>query len=154
LSTRRRGRLPAVETLAPVRLQRLASAVPWALVGLILLWGGLLGDSGGDKLIGFGGAAVLTVVAFRAARLRLVLGDEVVVVGWTQSRRFPWSEVERFVVNEKGLAIRLRGGLEESVPAFAMGGWTLRSKREAMRNSLDELCARAEEYRRSRRGKK
>ena len=143
-----------METLAPVRMQRLVTAIPWALVGLILLAGGLLGDSATDKVIGFGGAAALGVIAVRAARLRLVLGDEVVAVGWVNSQRLPWSEVEKFVVTDKGLMIRMRGGLEESVPAFQMGGWVLPSKRNAMRVKLDEVCARAEEYRRSRRGKK
>ena len=149
-----RGRLRAVETLAPVRMQRLTAAVPWALVGLILLLGVLLGDSVTYQVIGFGGAAALGTIAVRAARLRLVLGDDVVAVGWVNSQRLPWSEIEKFVVNEKGLAIRMRGGLEETVPAFQMGGWTLRSTREAMQTRLTEVCARAEEHRRSRRGKK
>jgi hypothetical protein len=143
-----------VETLAPVRLQRLIAAVPWALVAVILLLGGLLGDSGGAKVIGFGGAVVLTAVALRSAQLRLVLGDEVVVVGWFGSRRLPWGDVEKFVVNDKGLAVRTRGGLEEPVPAFPVGGWASRSKRNSMLVRLDEVCARAEEYRRSRRGRK
>jgi hypothetical protein len=135
-------------------MQRLASFLPWALVSLILLWGGQLGDSPSDKVIGFGGAAVLAVVSYRAARLRLLLGDEVVVVGWFRSHHIPWTDVEKFVVNEKGLAVRLRGGLEEAVPAFQMGGWLFRSMRDSMAADLERQRARAEEYRRSRRGRK
>jgi hypothetical protein len=140
-----------VETLAPVRLQRLASFLPWALVSLILLWGGQLGSGTGDKVIGYGGAAVLAVVSFRAARLRMVLGDEVVVVGWYRSQRVPWREIEKFVVTDKGLAIRMRGGLEQSVPAFPMGGWLFRSMRNSMRADLDRTCAQAEHARKQRR---
>jgi hypothetical protein len=143
-----------VETLAPVRLQRLASFLPWALVSLILLWGGQLGSGTGDKVIGFGGAAVLAVVSFRAARLRMLLGDEVVIVGWLRARRVPWTEIEKFVINDKGLAIRMRGGLEEQVPAFPMGGWLFRSMRDSMRADLERICAKAEQTRRERRGRK
>lgn len=143
-----------METLAPVRLQRLTSFLPWALVSLILLWGGQLGDSTRDKVIGYGGACVMAAVSYRAARLRMLLGDEVVVVGWFRSRRVPWTEVEKFVVNDKGLAIRMRGGLEEAVPAFPMGGWLFRSMRDSMRADLDRVCEKAERYRRSRRGRR
>jgi hypothetical protein len=140
-----------VETLAPVRLQRLTSFLPWALVSLILLWGGQIGDSTGDKVIGYGGAAVLAVVSYRAARLRMLLGDDVVVIGWFRARRVPWTEIEKFVVTDKGLAIRMKGGLEESVPAFPMGGWILRSMRDSMRADLDRTCEKAERFRRERR---
>ena len=143
-----------METLAPVRLQRLTSFLPWALVSLILLWGGQLGDNNRDRVIGYGGAVLMAVVSYRAARLRLHLGDEVVIVGWLRSRRVPWTEIEKFVVNDKGLAIRMRGGLEESVPAFPMGAWLFRSMRDSMRADLDQTCARAERYRRERRGRR
>jgi hypothetical protein len=143
-----------VETLAPVRLQRLASFLPWALVSLILLWGGQLGSDTSDKVIGFGGAAILAVVSYRAARMRLMLGDEVVIVGWFRTRRVPWSEVERFVVSERGLAMRMRGGLEEQIPAFPMGGWLFRSMRDSMRADLERVCAQAEQARRGRRGRR
>lgn len=149
-----RGRLPGVETLAPVRLQRLASFLPWALVSLVLLWGGQAGDSTFDKVIGYGGAAATAAVSFRAARLRVLLGDEVVVIGWFRARRVPWKEIERFVVNKKGLAIRMRGGLEENVAAFPMGGWLFRSTRDSMRADLDRICEKAERARRARRGRK
>ena len=149
----KRGRLPAVETLAPVTMQRVTAFLPWALVAVILLLGGLVGTSSSDKLIGFGGAVVLFGVALRAARLRLLLGEDVAVVGWFGTRRVPWKEVERFVVNEKGLAIRMRGGLEEGVPAFAMGGWVLKSVRARMQAELERTCERAEEFRRARRSK-
>ncbi|HUR74628.1 MAG TPA: hypothetical protein VMZ00_10155 [Sporichthya sp.] len=140
-----------METLAPVRLQRLASFLPWALVSLILLWGGQAGDSTFDKVIGYGGAAVLALVSYRAARLRMLLGDEVVVVGWYRARRVPWTEIDKFVVTDKGLAIRLKGGLEESVPAFPMGGWLFRSMRDSMRADLARACEQAEQVRRDRR---
>lgn len=143
-----------METLAPVRLQRLTSFLPWALVSLILLWGGQVGDRTLDRVIGYGGAALLAVVSYRAARLRVLLGDEVVVVGWLRAHRVPWSEIERFLVNDKGLAIRHKGGLEEQVPAFPMGGWLLRSMRDSMRADLDRVCLKAEQARRQRRGRK
>ena len=143
-----------METLAPVRLQRLASFLPWALVSLILLWGGQAGDSTFDKVIGYGGAAVLAGVSYRAARLRMMLGDQVVVVGWLRAERLPWTEIERFLVNDKGLAIRMKGGLERQVPAFPMGGWLFRSMRDSMRADLDRMCEKAERARRARRGRK
>lgn len=149
------GRLRAVERLAPERrLQRVAGSLPWALICVILIGGGLLGSGAMDQVLGFGGAAFFALVAFRAARLRLLLGDDIVVVGWLGSRHVPWSEVEKFVVTKKGLAIRMRGGLEEQVPAFSMGGWVLPSMRASMQADLDRVCGKAEEYRRSRRGKK
>ena len=143
-----------METLAPVRLQRLTSFLPWALVSLILLWGGQAGSGTSDKVIGYGGAAVMALVSYRAARLRLILGDEVVVVGWFRSRRVPWAEIEKFVVTEKGLAIRMRGGLEEPVPAFPMGAWLFRSMRDSMRADLNRVCEKAERRRRDRRGRR
>lgn len=141
-----------MQTLAPMRLQRLASFLPWALVSLILLWGGQAGTSTFDKVVGYGGAALLAAVSFRAARLRLVLGDEVVVVGWLRSRRVPWPEIEKFVVTDKGLAMRMRGGLTEQVPAFPMGAWLFRSMRDSMRADLARVCEKAEQARRGRRG--
>ncbi len=142
-----------METLAPVRLQRLASFLPWALVSMILLYGGQAGSGTADRVIGYGGAAVLAAVSYRAARLRMILGEDVIVVGWLRSRRIRWKEIERFVVNDKGLAIRLRGGLEESVPAFPMGGWLFTSMRDSMRADLDRILAKAERARRERRGR-
>lgn len=143
-----------METFAPVRLQRLASFVPWALISLILLWGGQLGGGTDDKVIGYGGAAILAVVSFRAARLRMMLGEEVLVIGWFGTKRYQWAQVEKFIVNSKGLAIRMRGGLEEQVPAFPMGGWLLRSMRNSMVADLERVAGAAERFRRERRGRK
>ncbi|MGQ0623756.1 MAG: hypothetical protein ACT4PP_03755 [Sporichthyaceae bacterium] len=143
-----------MENLAPVRMQRLASFLPWALVSLILLYGGSAGDESRDKIIGYGGAAVFALVSFRAARMRLLLGDQVVIVGWLRARKLAWSEVERFVVTKKGLTIKLRGGLEEAVPAFPMGAWMLPSMRESMQSDLQRTAARAEDFRRRRRPKR
>lgn len=143
-----------METLAPVRLQRLASFLPWALVSMILLYGGQVGSGTVDHVIGYGGAAILALVSYRAAKMRMILGEDVIVIGWAGKTRHKWSEIEKFVVNPKGLAIRLRGGLEEQVPAFSMGGWLLKSMRDSMRADLERVCAKAEQHRRERRGKK
>lgn len=143
-----------METLAPVRLQRLASFVPWALISLILLYGGQAGSSTADHVIGYGGAAVFFLVSYRAARLRMILGEDVIVVGWLRSIRVKWTEIERFVVNDKGLAIRMRGGLEQNVPAFPMGGWLFRSVGNSMRADLERTCTQAERARRERGGKR
>lgn len=143
-----------MENLAPVRLQRLASFLPWALVSAILLYGGSAGTEPRDKVIGYGGAALFALVSFRAARMRLLLGDQVVVVGWLRARKIAWNEIERFVVTKKGLTIKMRGGLEEPVPAFPMGAWMLPSMRESMRADLERTAARAEEVRRTRRPRK
>ncbi|MGQ0464503.1 MAG: hypothetical protein ACT4QG_04190 [Sporichthyaceae bacterium] len=137
------------ESFAPAQMQRLASSVPWTLVALVLIYGGLAGDEAKDKIIGFGGAALAMVVSFRAAKMRLVLdGDEVLIVGWLKARRIPWSDVDRFVLNTKGLAVKTRGGIEESVPAFAMGGWILKSIRNSMQADLQQTLEKAERYRR------
>jgi hypothetical protein len=90
------------ETMAPLQMQRLASSAPWSLVSLILLYGGMAGHTVNSKIIGFGGAAVLALVSFRAARLRLLLGPDVVIVGWLKSTHYPWSEIDKFVLNDKG----------------------------------------------------
>lgn len=137
------------ETFAPMQMQRVASSVPWSLVALVLIYGGLAGDEPKDKIIGFGGAALATLVSYRAARMRMVLdGEDVLIVGWIKSSRVPWSDVDQFVLNAKGLAVKRRGGIEESVPAFAMGGWVLKSVRNSMHADLAQTLERAERYRR------
>jgi hypothetical protein len=140
-----------VETMAPVRLQRVASSVPWSLVALILFYGGLAGHSALSKVIGFGGAALFTLVSFRAARLRMLLGQDVVVVGWLGAKHYPWAEIEKFVLNDKGLAIRMRGGLEIPVPAYPVGGTFTKRIRESMLAELEQTLERAERFRRERR---
>ena len=133
-------------------MRQLASSVPWSLIALILIYGGLAGDEAKDKLIGFGGAALATLIAFRAARMRMVLGQQdVLVTGWVRAKRIPWADVDRFVLNDRGLAIKLHGGLEERIPAFAMGGSLLRSVRESQRADLKDALERAERYRRKAR---
>lgn len=143
--------MTAPEEIGQLGLQRLASSVPWSLVALILIYGGIAGGSTRDHVIGFGGAVLVTAVAFRAARLRLLLGDDVVVVGWLRATHYQWSEIEKFVVNDKGLALRMRGGLEVQIPAFPMGAWMFRRLRDSMRADLERTLARAERYRRQRR---
>lgn len=142
-----------IEIMAPLQLARVASSVPWSLVALILMYGGLSGTSIRDKIIGFGGAIVLTVVAWRAARLRLLLGPDVVVVGWLGSKHYPWSEIDKFVVNDKGLAMRMRGGLEVPIPAFPMGGAVFKKVQASMQADLEQNLERAEKYRRRRAGR-
>jgi len=137
--------------VAPLQLQRLASSAPWSLVALILFYGGTAGHGVRAKLIGYGGAVLFTAVAYRAARLRLLLGEDVVVIGWLGPKHYGWSEIEKFVVNDKGLAIRMRGGLEIPVPAFPMGGAVFKRLRESVRADLEATLARAERYRRERR---
>ncbi|MGQ0846157.1 MAG: hypothetical protein ACT4QF_18705 [Sporichthyaceae bacterium] len=136
------------ETIAPLQMQRLATSVPWTLVALVLIYGALAGDETKDKIIGFGGAALSMVVSFRAARMRLVLGDDVEVVGWFRARHVQWSEIDRFVLNDKGLAIKMRGGIEETVPAFSMGGAIFKKVRASMEADLQQSLERAERYRR------
>ncbi len=137
------------ETLAPMQMQRVASSVPWTLVALVLIYGALAGDETKDKLIGFGGAALSMLVGYRAARMRMVMGgDDVLLVGWFKSVRIPWGDVERFMLTDKGLAIKMRGGLEQPVPAFAMGGFTFKTMRDSMRSDLQLSLEKAERYRR------
>lgn len=136
------------ETFAPLQLQRVASSAPWSLVALVLMYAGIAADQPWEKFVGFGGAVVLTLVSYRAAKLRMVLGTDVIVVSWLGGKHYPWSAVDRFVVNDKGLAIKLRGGLEESVPAFPMGGWLIKTFRDSMLADLEQTRDRAERYRR------
>jgi hypothetical protein len=139
------------EEIRQLRVQRLAASVPWTLVALILIYGGIAGHSGKDKAVGFGGAFLVTLIALRAARLRLMLGEDVVVVGWFGNRHFAWSEIEKFVVNNKGLAMRMKGGLELQIPAFPMGPSLIKKLRESMRADLELTLARVEKYRLNRR---
>jgi hypothetical protein len=141
-----------VETMTPVRMQRLASSAPWSLVALILFYGGLAGHTAMSKLIGFGGAALFTAVSMRAARLRLLLGQDVVVVGWLGAKHYPWAEIEKFVINDKGLAIRMRGGLEVGVPAYPVGATFSKRLRASMFAELEQVLERAERFRTQRRG--
>jgi hypothetical protein len=138
------------EEIGQLGAQRFASAVPWLLVALILVYAALAGDSHRDKVIGLGGAVLVAAVAVRAARLRLLLGDDVVVVGWLRAKHYAWSEIEKFVVNDKGLAMRMRGGLELQIPAFPMGAWMIKKMRDTMRADLDRTLVRVEKHRRQR----
>ncbi|HZZ48919.1 MAG TPA: hypothetical protein VFE65_18730 [Pseudonocardia sp.] len=141
-----------VEEMAPLRLQRVASSAPWSLVALILLYGGLAGHSALSRLTGFGGAVLFTVVSYRAARLRLLLGPEVVVVGWLGSKRYPWSDIEKFVLNDKGVAIRMRGGIEVAIAAYPRGGSMIRKLQDSINTDLEQVVDRAERFRKTRRG--
>lgn len=137
------------ESIAPLRLQQLASSVPWSLVALVLIYGGAAGGEPKDKIIGFGGAALATLVAWRAARMRMVLTPaEVLVVGWVNAKRIPWSDVDHFLIGDRGLAVKLRGGLEERVGAFAVGGGLFKTMRESQKADLQGVLERAERYRR------
>jgi hypothetical protein len=139
------------EEIQQLRVQRLAASVPWTLVALILIYGGIAGHGAKDKIIGFGGAFLVTLIALRAARLRLMLGDDVIVVGWFGNKHYAWSEIEKFVVNDKGLAMRMKGGLELQIPAFPMGPSLIKKLRESMRADLEQTLARVEKYRLGRR---
>lgn len=137
------------ETFAPLQMQRVASSVPWTLVALILIYGGSAGDEVKDKIIGFGGAALAMLVGYRSARMRLILDEQdVTIVGWIKAKHLPWSDVERFVINDKGLAVKMRGGIEEAVPAFAMGGGLFKTIKASVRADLEKTLERAERYRR------
>jgi hypothetical protein len=135
------------EEIGQLRVQQLAASVPWTLVALILIYGALAGHGVRDKVIGFGGAFLVTLIALRAARLRLLLGDDIVVVGWFGNKHYAWSELDKFVVNDKGLAMRMKGGLETQIPAFPMGPSLLKKLRESMRADLEQTLARVEKYR-------
>jgi hypothetical protein len=138
------------ETLTPVRMHRVASSLPWSLVGMLLLAGGSAGHTVFSKVVGFGGAALFMLVSLRAARLRLQLGPDVVVVGWLTSTHYPWSEIDKFVLNDKGLAIRMRGGLEIAVPAYPYGGAVFKKMQQSMEADLEQVLARAEQFRKQR----
>jgi hypothetical protein len=142
------------EEIGQLRVQRLAASVPWTLVALILIYGGLAGHSTKDKAIGFGGAFVVTLIALRAARLRLMLGSDVVVVGWLGNKHYAWSEIDKFVLTDKGLAMRMKGGLELQIPAFPMGPSLLKTLRESMRADLEQTLTRVEKHRVNRRQSK
>ncbi|HEX3830235.1 MAG TPA: hypothetical protein VHV82_23450 [Sporichthyaceae bacterium] len=138
------------ETLTPVRMHRMVSSLPWSLVGMLLLAGGSSGHSAFSKVVGFGGAALFMLVSLRAARLRLQLGPDVVVVGWLTSTHYPWSEIDKFVLNDKGLAIRMRGGLEIAVPAYPYGGAVFKKMQQSMEADLEQVLQRAEQFRKQR----
>lgn len=142
-----------METFAPVQMQRLGNSVPWALVALILIYGSTSARDTGPKVLGFCAAGLITVVAWRSARMRLLLGDEVVIVGWFHSTRIPWREVERFEVNDKGLFVKQIGGLETQVPAFSVGGSMMKSMRASQRAELEGIAVKAEKVRKERQQK-
>jgi hypothetical protein len=134
-------------------MQRMASSLPWSLVGVLLLAGAQAGHTPTSKVIGYGGAGLFMIVSLRAARLRLVLGSDVVVVGWLRSTRYPWSEIDKFVINDKGLAIKMRGGLEIPVPAYPIGAAVVRRMRDSMVADLEQIRDRAEAFRKQRGGR-
>ena len=143
-----------METVRPVQLQRVANSVPWMLVALVLFYGSssALGRNNTSAVIGFIGAAAMVWVAWRSARLRLLLGDEVVIVGWFGKTTIPWSDIQRFDYNKKGLFIKQVGGLETAVPAFTMGASLLKSIQRSQEAEMQELVAKTENIRRSRIG--
>jgi hypothetical protein len=131
-------------------MQRLGNSVPWALVALILIYGANSAQSSSAKAGGYAAAALITLVAWRSARMRLLLGDQVVIVGWVHSTKIPWREVERFEVNNRGLFVKQVGGLETQVPAFSVGGSMLKKMRASQKAELDLIAARAEKVRKER----
>jgi hypothetical protein len=139
-----------VETIAPVQMQRLGNSVPWALVALILIYGATSAQSTAAKVGGFAAAALMTLVSWRSARMRLLLGDEVVIVGWFHSTRIPWREVDRFDVNTRGLYVKQVGGLETQVPAFSSGGSLIKAMKASQQAELQGVAARAEKSRKER----
>jgi hypothetical protein len=128
----------------------MVSSLPWSLVGILLLAGGSAGHTPMSKVIGYGGAALFMVVSVRAARLRLQLGPDVVVVGWLGATHYPWSEIDKFLINDKGLAIRMRGGLEVAVPAYPVGAAVFKKMQQSMTADLDDVLHRAEQFRKQR----
>lgn len=135
------------ESLGPVQMQRVANSLPWMLVALILLYASASEDYVPMAVIGFTGAALMVFVAWRSARLRLLLDDEVVIVGWFGRTSIPWSEVQRFDYNKKGLYIKQVGGLETMVPAFTMGASLLKSIQRSQEAEMQALVERAERIR-------
>ena len=143
-----------METVRPVQMQRVANSVPWMLVSLVLLYGSssALGRNNTGAVIGFTGAAAMLWVAWRSARLRMLLGDEVVIVGWFGKTSIPWNDIQKFDYNKKGLYIKQVGGLETMVPAFTMGASLLKSVQRSQEAEMQQLVAKAEGIRRSRIG--
>ena len=143
-----------MDQIAPVRMQRAANSIPWMLVALILIYASssAMGRNTGQAVLGFVGAALCVGVAWRAARLRLLLGEEVVIVGWGRRTVIPWSEIQKFAYNKKGLYVKQVGGLETGVPAFTMGAALLKSIQRSQETELQQIVERAEKIRRSRIG--
>lgn len=142
-----------MESIAPVRMQRLGNSVPWALVALILIYASNQAPNTTQKVLGFTAAALVTVVSWRSARMRLLLGEEVVVIGWFHSTRIPWREVEKFDVNNKGLYVKQIGGLEKQVPAFSVGGSMIKAMKASQMAELQGIASRAEKTRKERQQK-
>jgi hypothetical protein len=143
-----------METVRPLQMQRVANSVPWMLVSLVLCYGSMsaLGRNNTGAAFGFVGAALMIWVAWRSARLRLLLGDEVVIVGWFGRTTIQWSEIQKFDYNRKGFFIKQVGGLETMVPAFTMGASLLKSVQRSQEAEMQQLVAKAENIRRSRIG--
>ena len=136
-----------MESIGPVQMQRVANSVPWMLVALILIYGSISARSMVAVVGGLAGAAVMVFIAWRSARMRLLLGDEVVIVGWVNRTSIPWSEVQKFDYNKKGLFIKQTGGLEVMVPAFTMGSSLLKSIQRSQEADMRQLVERAERIR-------
>ncbi len=139
-----------METFAPVQMQRLANSVPWALVALILIYGANSARSDGARIGGYAGAVIVTLIAWRSARMRMMLGDEVVVHGWFGATKIPWREIERFDLNKRGLYVKQVGGLDTQVPAFSMGGSLIKTIKASQLAELEGIVAKAEKIRKER----
>jgi hypothetical protein len=107
-----------VTQLRPSVTQRVLTAAAGIVLVAVLVVGGF--DEGGWVLgVALLGAALGTAVFWRADRLRVDLGaDVVVVVNFWHTVALPWGEVERFGY-DSGAWVRTRAGRDHPITAFS-----------------------------------
>ena len=132
---------------APPAWLRLLSNLPLLLGIGVLLSGGV--NSGGETLIlgGLFSAGMLVIVA-RSFLLRVTAGEDVEIVNWRQTERYPWSDVTRFEYDRAGLWVVRRSGERVAVKAFSFG----RALPPVQRRGKD-VAEKLEELRRTHRGR-
>ncbi len=126
---------------------RVVGSLPLFVLALLIVPPGL---SGGGVSVVFRMIIVVLILGFvvRSFLLKLVLGDDgVTIVNWRSTKKLPWSDVDAFGHDRRGLWVRRRNKQEVLIAAFAIGR-SLPPVRKLSKATADEL----ELIRKKRRG--
>lgn len=101
---------------------RAACSLPPIILGGGLAFGGIV-DTSLEPWLRVGAVVlslIVVAIGVRSWQLAVVMTqDGATVINLLRTRHFQWSEIERFVFHD-GVSVRLRGGKELPVSAFAV----------------------------------
>jgi hypothetical protein len=107
-------------TYAPPAWLRLATNLPLFLGAAILLTQGMAVGAG-TMVVAFVAAGLMLGAVLRSFQLQISVSDDVRVVNWRGTRRFPWSDIARFEHDRAGLWLVRRNTERVAVKAFSFG---------------------------------